>query len=191
MQPFGFAGGLYDQDTKLLRFWKRDYDAYTGRWTSKDPLIFAGGETGLYGYAGNDPVNFEDPTGLFDAFVFGALTPSTPTGPVKGAVDLVGLAGWDSKSGGYLGDIVAPGVEYSGAINGVGWFNGAETTTSCPKPKDINLYEISAGPEIPLVAGFGGGIGLYTTNNEVGLFFFAEEGTDVRWKRWFRPVDRL
>jgi hypothetical protein len=26
-QPFGFAGGLYDPDTKLVRFVARDYDA--------------------------------------------------------------------------------------------------------------------------------------------------------------------
>ena len=29
--PFGFAGGLYDADTKLTRFGYRDYDAYTGK----------------------------------------------------------------------------------------------------------------------------------------------------------------
>jgi len=32
-QPFGFAGGLYDADTGLVRFEKRDYDPETGRWT--------------------------------------------------------------------------------------------------------------------------------------------------------------
>lgn len=62
-QPFGFAGGLYDTHTKLTRFGRRDYDAETGRWTSKDPLLFAGGHTNLYAYAANDPVNFFDPTG--------------------------------------------------------------------------------------------------------------------------------
>jgi len=31
-QPFGFAGGLYDPDTRLTRFGVRDYDAETGRW---------------------------------------------------------------------------------------------------------------------------------------------------------------
>ncbi len=30
-QPFGFAGGLYDLDTKLTRFGARDYDAETSR----------------------------------------------------------------------------------------------------------------------------------------------------------------
>lgn len=30
-QPFGFAGGLYDADTGLVRFGARDYDARTGR----------------------------------------------------------------------------------------------------------------------------------------------------------------
>ena len=63
-QPFGFAGGLYDQDTKLTRFGARDYDAETGRWTAKDTIRFAGGSTNLYGYVLNDPVNLLDPTGL-------------------------------------------------------------------------------------------------------------------------------
>ena len=30
-QPFGFAGGLYDRATKLVRFGTRDYDPETGR----------------------------------------------------------------------------------------------------------------------------------------------------------------
>jgi len=63
--PFGFAGGLYDTDTKLTRFGYRDYDAYTGKWTAKDPIDFSGGDTNLYGYVLGDPVNFIDPTGEF------------------------------------------------------------------------------------------------------------------------------
>ena len=62
-QPFGFAGGLYDQDTKLVRFGARDYDATNGRWTAKDPLLFAAGVANLYTYALNDPVSVSDPTG--------------------------------------------------------------------------------------------------------------------------------
>jgi len=61
-QPFGFAGGLYDQHTGLTRFGARDYDAQSGRWTAKDPIQFAGGAANLYGYV-PDPVNLVDPTG--------------------------------------------------------------------------------------------------------------------------------
>lgn len=62
-QPFGFAGGLYDRDTKLVRFGARDYDAEIGRWTTKDPIGFAGRDGNLYRYVGGDPVNLVDPTG--------------------------------------------------------------------------------------------------------------------------------
>lgn len=63
-QPFGFAGGLYDTDTGLERFGFRDYDAVTGRWTAKDPTLFAGGSTNLYQYADGNPINLVDPNGL-------------------------------------------------------------------------------------------------------------------------------
>jgi RHS repeat-associated protein len=62
-QPFGFAGGLYDNQTGLVRFGARDYDATTGRWTAKDPLGFSGLQLNLYTYAGNDGVNFVDQSG--------------------------------------------------------------------------------------------------------------------------------
>ncbi|HKY34616.1 MAG TPA: RHS repeat-associated core domain-containing protein [Polyangiaceae bacterium] len=62
-QPFGFAGGLYDADTGLVRFGARDYDAQTGRWLAKDPIGFQGGSMNLYAYAKSDPINLTDPTG--------------------------------------------------------------------------------------------------------------------------------
>jgi RHS repeat-associated protein len=66
-QSFGFAGGLYDPDTKLVRFGARDYDAETGRWTAKDPSLFRSGSTNLYQYAFGDPINLTDPDGLQSA----------------------------------------------------------------------------------------------------------------------------
>lgn len=47
------------------RFGACDYDAVTGRWTAKDPIGFAGGNTNLHAYVGGDPVNRNDPTGLW------------------------------------------------------------------------------------------------------------------------------
>jgi len=65
-QPFGFAGGLYDLDTGLVRFGARDYDPKIGRWTAKDPLLFQGGDSNLYAYASNDPIDLVDSSGLDD-----------------------------------------------------------------------------------------------------------------------------
>ncbi len=62
--PFGFAGGIMDLDTGLVRFGARDYDPETGRWVTKDPIGFAGGDTNLYSYSLQDPVNLIDPSGL-------------------------------------------------------------------------------------------------------------------------------
>ncbi len=63
-QPFGFAGGIFDIDTKLVHFDAREYDAHIGQWTAKDPGGFSSnGRTNLYEYASGDPVNRVDITG--------------------------------------------------------------------------------------------------------------------------------
>jgi RHS repeat-associated protein len=62
-QPFGFAGGLYDRDKGLVRFGARDYDPQTGRFTTKDPKLFGGGDPNMYSYVMNNPINFIDPMG--------------------------------------------------------------------------------------------------------------------------------
>jgi RHS repeat-associated protein len=76
-QPFGFAGGLYDHDTKLVRFGARDYNPALGRWMAKDYLLFEGGDTNLYGYVLADPINLVDPSGAEDK-------PATQGGPSNG-----------------------------------------------------------------------------------------------------------
>lgn len=42
----------------------RHYDPEIGRWTSKDPNLFNGGDVNLYGYVFQDPVNFIDDNGM-------------------------------------------------------------------------------------------------------------------------------
>jgi RHS repeat-associated protein len=87
-QPFGFAGGLHDPDTGLVRFGARDYDPEVGRWTAKDPIGFVGGDFNLFGYVLRDPVNLRDPTGLWLPQFLGAVT-----GGVLGAV-----SAWNDKA---------------------------------------------------------------------------------------------
>jgi RHS repeat-associated protein len=63
-QPFGFAGGIFDRDTRLVRFGVRDYDAATGRWTGKDVLGITANGSNLYTYASDDPANLKDMSGM-------------------------------------------------------------------------------------------------------------------------------
>jgi RHS repeat-associated protein len=63
-QPFGFAGCLYDGSTQLCHFGAREYDAQVGRWLTKDPIGFGGGDANLYGYTLQDPINWVDADGL-------------------------------------------------------------------------------------------------------------------------------
>jgi RHS repeat-associated protein len=85
-QPFGFAGGLKDPDTGFVRFGARDYNPSIGRWTSKDSILFGGGDSNLYGYVLNDPVNLIDRTGQRPHGVVTVDTAHIRVRPAKPAV---------------------------------------------------------------------------------------------------------
>jgi RHS repeat-associated protein len=59
-QGFGYAGGLWDGATGLVRFGARDYDASMGRWTSRDPQHPGPHGYGAYLYGVADPMSFLD-----------------------------------------------------------------------------------------------------------------------------------
>ncbi len=61
----GFAGGIDDRTTGLLRFGYRDLDPRTGRWTARDPLLLGSDQRNLFAYVGNDPISRRDPLGLW------------------------------------------------------------------------------------------------------------------------------
>jgi RHS repeat-associated protein len=61
---YGYTGREWDGQAKLQYNRDRWYDPVTGRWTSRDPLEFEAGDTNLYRYAGNNPTNASDPSGL-------------------------------------------------------------------------------------------------------------------------------
>lgn len=122
IQPFGFAGGLWDHDTNLVRFGARDYDPTTGRWTTKDAIRFEGGDTNIYAYVTNDPANVIDPSGLrtecsSDGFGnCGAGPYPGPDGPRKPATFCEAfpqLCGGDPGGGGGQGG-AGPGISPPG-----------------------------------------------------------------------------
>ena len=61
--PYGFGGAMYEPSTGLYHHRRRDRDPSTNRWLSPDPIGFGGGDSNLYGYVFNNPINLTDPTG--------------------------------------------------------------------------------------------------------------------------------
>jgi len=142
----GFAGGLADPATALVRFGLRDYEPIAGRWTSKDPIGFGGSDPNLYGYIGNDPVNFVDPSGLQEeaSGVGSASTRSAGTG-LKGIGGLGGEPGgsgidWKPPSPGGLDDPNWSPGQPSGPGEGI-WKH--THGSDAPKEPGYNLWKHS------------------------------------------------
>jgi len=65
--PFGYIGALgyyVNPGVSGIDVRERVYSPMLARWLSTDPLVFLGGDENLYRYAGNNPINFADPSGL-------------------------------------------------------------------------------------------------------------------------------
>ncbi|HWZ44714.1 MAG TPA: RHS repeat-associated core domain-containing protein [Candidatus Saccharimonadales bacterium] len=63
IQPFQYTGREWDAETGLYYYRARYYDPAAARFLSEDPIGFEDG-INVYSYAGNNPVNFSDPSGL-------------------------------------------------------------------------------------------------------------------------------
>jgi RHS repeat-associated protein len=61
--PFRFSTKYQDDETDLLYYGYRYYNAATGRWNSRDPIGERGGPN-LFEFLSNDPIRLVDPLGL-------------------------------------------------------------------------------------------------------------------------------
>jgi len=68
--PLGYDGQYTNSDTGLIYLRSRVYDPATAQFLTRDPLAAITGEP--YSYAGDNPLNYGDPTGL----LFGVELPS-------------------------------------------------------------------------------------------------------------------
>jgi len=60
----GLQRSLYDDRVGYVFYRARHYDPKLGRFLQPDPIGFAGGDTNLYSYVRNNPLNWTDPLGL-------------------------------------------------------------------------------------------------------------------------------
>ena len=126
----GYAGGISDSQTGLVRFGFRDYEPLSGRWTARDPILFQGGQGNLYVYVGNSPIILRDPDGLYLVQAAGTVLGGT-------------LAGLDSYNNGDSPGTIAKKV----AVGAVSGFIG-----TLPIP---GLGTLAAGFATGAFAGFG------------------------------------
>jgi RHS repeat-associated protein len=61
---YGYTGREQDNETALDYYRARYYDPSVGRFISQDPIGFSAGDSNLYRYVLNSPVNATDPSGL-------------------------------------------------------------------------------------------------------------------------------
>ncbi len=141
LQPFGFAGGLDELATGLVRFGQRDFAPTLGRWTIRDQLGLGGGSLGVYHYAGGDPIDLVDPVGL---------TPARPHNLGLDWTARVDPFEYRGSSGYEIHVYNAVGEEF-GVYGPAGWLNkhaGLPTTEIPPqvlnKLNGLNVSELRA-----------------------------------------------
>ncbi len=61
---YTYTGREWDKETGLYYYRARYYDPMEGRFISKDPIGFDGGDVNLFAYVQNSPTTRNDPTGL-------------------------------------------------------------------------------------------------------------------------------
>lgn len=104
---FGFKGMLYDESLGLYNARARWYDPDVGRFLSEDPVGLTGGMS-LYGFAGTDPINASDPSGLAEqATSYGTCTIAAAT--CGDALQFPGTAHYVAEVGG--------GVSFAGGVS--------------------------------------------------------------------------
>ena len=110
INPYQFKGGIHDRSTNWVKFGYRWYSVGTGRFTQRDTLDapLDPANANRYTFAGNDPINFADPLGLFiveakfGVCMIGCASIS-PGIDSNGKIGLTGTVGGGAKIGPDLG----------------------------------------------------------------------------------------
>jgi RHS repeat-associated protein len=153
---FRFPGQFYDQNTKLHYNYFRDYDPNTGRYIESDPIGLRSG-INTYAYAGDNPINFIDPLGLWRLpdYVSINLNIAIPN-PWTGT--LVGWSGTASldRYGDWFWSPIGIGAGKSATV-----VSGSATVNwldQCGTPSEAQLANFLSANGFNFTAGFWGGV---------------------------------
>ncbi|MGV1099034.1 RHS repeat-associated core domain-containing protein [Thiovibrio sp. JS02] len=156
----------------------RYYDPQVGRFISKDPIGFAGGDVVLYGYVQNNPVNFVDPSGNV-TLLGGGVGMRGHFALFGASVSRGGVAGSDGCRCEYVTVCgrIGPGLVYlGGGLEGSGGLSSKGT-------RDLGGWSVGGGADI----GWGPSAGVNaattngttsTVNGSAGLGWGASSGVD-------------
>lgn len=110
---FAYTGQEYDGDAGLYYYNARWYNANTGKFQTKDPIGFAGGDSNQYRYVWNSATNFVDPSGL--ANLWNPITWGIPN-PQQSWADFVTFNPFDAQNVAAMSAL--PGAYLQTAQNG-------------------------------------------------------------------------
>jgi RHS repeat-associated protein len=184
--PLGFTGQYTDAESGLTYMRARYYDPATGQFLSKDPITAKTGEP--YGYAGNDPLNRRDPSGLcndpigYEGPVIpcpGDLPPDSPNDDGRPAYYYVCGTLWvvegciEVTRGGGAFVTGGLGLGTPGVSGGAGYLNGNSNPPACETNKFLSGPSVNAGGGAVIggnaVWGNEGGFNRSDTGYEIGL----------------------
>lgn len=145
--PIGWAGEYRDAETGLTYLRARYYDPTTAQFLTRDPLEVL--TRSAYGYAGNDPINQTDPTGLFWG---------------EGVLGDIGnfFTGSGCGDGGLFGDITDTVGEWAEDFSAAGLADFADTVGTWSGRIGVGVALLALYTSTP--AGWAIGLGVLSTS---------------------------
>ncbi|MFJ9117374.1 polymorphic toxin-type HINT domain-containing protein [Streptomyces sp. NPDC102394] len=173
----GFLGKTRDATTGLTHIGAREYDPAIGQFISLDPILAPLDPQSLngYSYAGNNPITFSDPTGLY-CDGCSVDNPDSAWDPAKHNGPGCTTSGCYDKAGGYL----YPTSGGGGGGTATGNSSGTTANTTRPVVDDIiipakdDLYAMGYGGGYPDSASYAEMLSRWAQNK-----CYAREGIEA------------
>lgn len=163
--PLGWAGEYRDIETGYVYLRARHYDPTTGQFLTRDPIAMLTSDP--YGYAGNDPINSLDPSGLSECgdLTLGGLVDcvSNPTdwgtkalGTARDAAEQTGDWIWRNRDGistaiavvGGISCVAASGGTLTGACTALTAAGLSLSLADATADGDMEDFAIDVGIEV-------------------------------------------